>query len=216
MAITYAKFRSGYPIKYPYTPGSAVSPGDVVVAGPSPPVCRVAHLDIAANELGELSHAFGIYSMPKSTSEGMTAGDYVFWNESTNQVTRTSADDRPSFGIVCGTVAAAAERVDVLHWPSALATDLEEQSSSSSSTNSSSSSSSSHSSSASSTSTSSTSSASSPSSSVSSASSTSSASSSLSSTSSASSTSSESSSTSSSSYSSASESSASESSASGI
>jgi len=61
-----------------YTPGSAVSAGDVVVQGD---LVGVAKLDIAANALGALAVA-GVFDFPKATggSTAITAGANVYWD----------------------------------------------------------------------------------------------------------------------------------------
>jgi len=61
-----------------YTPGSAVSAGDVVVQGE---LVGVAKLDIAANALGALA-VKGVFDFPKATgaSTAIAAGANVYWD----------------------------------------------------------------------------------------------------------------------------------------
>ena len=61
-----------------YTPGSAVSAGDVVVQGE---LVGVAKLDIAANALGALA-VEGVFDFPKATGVGtaIAAGANVYWD----------------------------------------------------------------------------------------------------------------------------------------
>lgn len=61
-----------------YTPGSAVTAGDVVVQGE---LIGVAPSDIAANELGALQ-VEGVFDFPKATGGGsaITAGAKVYWD----------------------------------------------------------------------------------------------------------------------------------------
>ena len=61
-----------------YTPGSAVSAGDVVVQGD---LIGVAKIDIAADALGALAVA-GVFDFPKATGGGsaITAGVKVYWD----------------------------------------------------------------------------------------------------------------------------------------
>jgi len=61
-----------------YTPGSAVSAGDVVVQGD---LVGVAKLDIAANALGALA-VEGVFDFPKAAGGGtaITAGAKVYWD----------------------------------------------------------------------------------------------------------------------------------------
>lgn len=68
-----------------YTPGSAVTAGDVIEVGSIP---LVATSDIAASELGALATE-GVFDVPK-TSDAFTAGDAVYWNSSGNPVTGTA------------------------------------------------------------------------------------------------------------------------------
>jgi len=61
-----------------YTPGSAVSAGDVVVQGD---LIGVAKLDIAADALGALA-VDGVFDFPKASgaSTAITAGAKVYWD----------------------------------------------------------------------------------------------------------------------------------------
>ena len=61
-----------------YTPGSAVSAGDVVVQGE---LVGVAKLPIAANALGALA-VTGVFDLPKATGGGtaIAAGANVYWD----------------------------------------------------------------------------------------------------------------------------------------
>lgn len=61
-----------------YTPGSAVSAGDVVVQGD---LIGIAKGDIAANKLGALA-VTGVFDFPKATgaSTAISAGASVYWD----------------------------------------------------------------------------------------------------------------------------------------
>ena len=61
-----------------YTPGSAVTAGDVVVQGE---LVGVAKVDIAANALGALA-VTGVFDFPKATGAGsaITAGANCYWD----------------------------------------------------------------------------------------------------------------------------------------
>lgn len=61
-----------------YTPGSAVSAGDVVVQGD---LIGIAKRPIAANELGALSIE-GVFDLPKATGvgTGIAVGATVYWD----------------------------------------------------------------------------------------------------------------------------------------
>ena len=88
-----------------YTPGAAVSSGDVVVQGE---LVGVANLDIAANELGAL-HVEGVFDFPKATGGGtaITAGAKVYWDVGD---TEAKEDDETGANELIGkTVLAAAD-----------------------------------------------------------------------------------------------------------
>ena len=61
-----------------YTPGSAVSAGDVVLQGD---LIGIANLDIAANALGSLA-VQGVFDFPKATggSTAIAVGVDVYWD----------------------------------------------------------------------------------------------------------------------------------------
>lgn len=108
-----AQFRSGNPVMGEYTPGAAVSAGDVVVLGEMP--C-VAHAAIAANELGALAAGGGIYRV---TAAGpLAAGALVYWDDTNNKVTATATGNK-AFGFVAPGSSASADgdAVDVVHYP---------------------------------------------------------------------------------------------------
>ncbi len=75
-----------------YTPGTAVTAGDVVVQGD---LVGVAKIDIAANKLGALA-VEGIFDFPKSTAGGsaIAAGTTVYWSAGAQQATATSAGNK--------------------------------------------------------------------------------------------------------------------------
>ena len=71
-----------------YTPGSAVSAGDVVVQGD---LVGVARNDIPANRLGGLAVS-GVFDFPKATGdgEGIDAGAKVYWDSNNKKATETA------------------------------------------------------------------------------------------------------------------------------
>ena len=75
-----------------YTPGGAVSAGQVVVVGD---LVGVAKLDIAANVLGQL-HLGGVYDFPKSTAggSGQAAGTTMYWDAGNSVATPTSTGNK--------------------------------------------------------------------------------------------------------------------------
>ena len=86
-----------------YTPGSAVSAGDVVVQGD---LIGVANLDIEAGKLGALAVA-GVIDFPKATGGGsaLTAGTKAYWDVAT-QVAQ--ADDESGANKYLGKVVLSA------------------------------------------------------------------------------------------------------------
>ena len=74
-----------------YTPGSAVSAGDVVVQGD---LIGIAAVDIAANKLGSLQ-VEGVFDVTKATNVAYaTVGTILYWDDTNNVVTTTSAGNK--------------------------------------------------------------------------------------------------------------------------
>jgi predicted RecA/RadA family phage recombinase len=115
MAVTYAVFSHGRPTMVDYTPGSAVSAGDVIVIGAE---IRIAHVDIAANALGALAIGYGVYTMPKSSagSSAIADGAVVYWDPATHQIT-TTAGSLKKLGTTVGASLDADTTQKVLHIP---------------------------------------------------------------------------------------------------
>jgi len=90
-----------------YTPGSAVSAGDVVVQGE---LVGVAKLDIAASALGALAVA-GVFDFPKATgaSTAITAGAKVYWDVGD---TEAKEDDESAANKLIGKAVKAAADAD--------------------------------------------------------------------------------------------------------
>jgi predicted RecA/RadA family phage recombinase len=86
--MTQARFIQGSVETMDYTPGSAVTAGDVVAFGNG---VAIAHSDIEADRLGALAIGGGTYDFAKSGSSGpvFAVGDGVFWNDS-SEVAETS------------------------------------------------------------------------------------------------------------------------------
>lgn len=94
-----------------YTPGSAVTAGDVIVLGT---IIAVATQDIAANAKGALTIT-GIFKFPKTT-DTFTAGDAVYWDADGSPVTGTAssgaADSSAATGNLAGWAVFDAETSD--------------------------------------------------------------------------------------------------------
>ncbi len=90
-----------------YTPGSAVSAGDVVVQGD---LVGIAKLDIAANALGALA-VEGVFDLPKATGGGtaIAAGATVYWDVGD---TEAKTDDETGANELIGKVVKAAADAD--------------------------------------------------------------------------------------------------------
>lgn len=89
-----------------YTPGSAVTAGDVVVQGD---LVGVANSDIAANALGALA-VEGVFDFAKASGDGgITAGALVYWDVA-EAVAKT--DDESAANKLIGKAVAAAGDTD--------------------------------------------------------------------------------------------------------
>ena len=77
----------GNPLMVDYTPGTAVSAGDVVELGDVP---FIAHNAIAANDLGAVAAGGGVY---KATSDGTVdnPGVKIYWDDTAGKITTTAA-----------------------------------------------------------------------------------------------------------------------------
>jgi predicted RecA/RadA family phage recombinase len=74
-----------------YTPGSAVSAGDVVVQAD---LIGIAVVDIAANKLGSLA-VEGVFDVAKATNVAYTTvGTVLYWDDTNNVVTTTSSGNK--------------------------------------------------------------------------------------------------------------------------
>ena len=75
-----------------YTPGSAVTAGQVVVQGE---LVGVAKVDIPANALGALALG-GVFDFPKATGVGtaISAGANCYWNAAAQQATTTATGNK--------------------------------------------------------------------------------------------------------------------------
>ena len=90
-------------VRMDYTPGAAVSAGDVVVVGD---LVGVATRDIAANALGALN-INEVFRFPKTagTGEAIAQGKIVYW-DATNEVATETASTHKVIG---KTIAAAGD-----------------------------------------------------------------------------------------------------------
>ena len=105
-----------------YTPGSAVSAGDVVVINR---IVGIAKLDIAANQLGALA-VDGVFDIPKK-NEVISAGAAVYWDADgdpvggtagTGALTCTAADGiLAGFAVATAAGSATAARTKLAYQP---------------------------------------------------------------------------------------------------
>ena len=86
-----------------YTPGSAVTAGDVIVQGD---LIGIGMGDIAANTLGALA-VTGVFDVPKATgaSTAITAGATVYWDVADEEA---KTDDESAANNLLGKVVKAA------------------------------------------------------------------------------------------------------------
>jgi predicted RecA/RadA family phage recombinase len=111
--MAQADFYHGDPVMVDYTPGSAVSAGDVVVVAGAP---MVAHSDIPANTLGAVAAGGGVYTV---TGNGaIAAGTRVYWIDADNKITATPGGNR-FFGFTVSACSGDGSTCNVLHVPDA-------------------------------------------------------------------------------------------------
>lgn len=106
-----ADLHHGTPVMVDYTPGSAVTAGDVIVQNDVP---NIAHSDIAANRLGAVAQGGGVY---KCTADAaIVVGKKVYWNDTANKVTETATGNK-LFGLTVTASAADGDAIYVEHRP---------------------------------------------------------------------------------------------------
>ena len=94
-----------------YTPGSAVTAGDVIVLGE---LVTVADEDIAASALGAVSKR-GIYRFPKTAATTYAVGVKVYWDVADQEITEDADGGTNKFaGYVALAAASADTTIDVL------------------------------------------------------------------------------------------------------
>lgn len=106
-----ATFYHGDPRMVDYTPGSAVTAGDIIVQGVTP---MIAHRDIPANRKGALAAGGGVYDCDCNASIG--AGVAVWWDDTNNRVT-TTATSNTHFGTTTEASRLSNTKVRVRHEP---------------------------------------------------------------------------------------------------
>jgi predicted RecA/RadA family phage recombinase len=106
-------FKHGDPLMVDYTPGSAVTAGDVLVLED---VLRVAHLDIEASRKGALAAGGGVYEGPKTVGQAFSDGETVYWNATTKRFTTTAGANKV-FGPAAGDADASDTTARVQHRP---------------------------------------------------------------------------------------------------
>lgn len=108
-----AIFRHGTPIMSDYTPGSAISAGDVVVVDDVP--C-IAHSDLVSGRLEAVAMRGGAYEC--AADAAIVAGSKVYWDDTNNKVTETATGNKGFGYIEAGSSAAAdGDKVNVIHAP---------------------------------------------------------------------------------------------------
>lgn len=104
-----ATFVSGSPEMVDYTPGSAVTAGDVIVTADT---VRIAHVDIEANRLGSLAANGGVYRVKADTA--IAADKKVYWVDASNEVTETAGSNKV-FGVTVEASSASDAYINVRH-----------------------------------------------------------------------------------------------------
>ena len=111
--MAQAEFVHGNPLMVDHTPTGAVTNGDVIVMQDS---IRIAHLDITATKLGALAAGGAVYKLNKNTSQAMTDGEILYWNDTANELT-TTASTHKKFGVAAQTKLAADTAIWAQHIP---------------------------------------------------------------------------------------------------
>jgi len=73
-----------------YTPGADVAAGDVVVQGD---LVGVSKRDIKSGKLGALA-VYGVFDFAKGAGVAYTIGQILYWDDTANVVTTTSAGNK--------------------------------------------------------------------------------------------------------------------------
>ncbi len=108
-----ARFLYGNPLMIKHTPTSAVAAGEVVeIVADTGPI-GIAHNNIAANARGNLSVGPAVYECV-CTDTGLSAGTFVFWDTTANEVTTDDAiGTNPPFGRILKATTATQQKVPV-------------------------------------------------------------------------------------------------------
>lgn len=107
-----AQFHKGGNVEMiPYTPGTDIDSGTVIVIGYTP--C-VAHYDMPANILGDVALRGGRYTMTGDAV--IPAGRRVWWDDTANKITETSTSNK-RFGITASACGGDGQTCDVDHDP---------------------------------------------------------------------------------------------------
>lgn len=88
-----AQFHSGDPVMVPYTPGSDVAAGKVIVVGVT---AQIAHNDIKSGRIGALAAGGGLYVVAKDAN-AIGAKVIVYWDD-TNKVATATAGSNKKLG----------------------------------------------------------------------------------------------------------------------
>lgn len=98
---THAHFEHGAQLKIDYTPGGAVSAGDIIDLGGG--LVGVANRAIAANEKDALDVGGGVYAVKKAAGTGVTfaVGAEVYWDTVAETAVATPSANTTPFGICC-------------------------------------------------------------------------------------------------------------------
>lgn len=107
-----AQFHSGNPIMVEYTPSQAVSAGQVIVTNDT---VRIAHRDIAANELGALAAGDGLYWVKCLDPGGIQADRVIGWNNTFKGVTNLETASDYAFGVTVTACTAEGQLILVRH-----------------------------------------------------------------------------------------------------
>lgn len=111
-----ATFKRGEYATVDYTPGAAVTAGDIVLLGNTTGICNgIAHSDIANGVLGTLAVG-GAAQYDIKVASNYAAWTKVYWDDANNVATSTSTN-MSLLGFTTEASAAANSIVNVLHQP---------------------------------------------------------------------------------------------------
>ncbi len=91
----HAKYHSGNYNTVDGIAGGDIAAGDVIVISET---CRIAHLPIAAGELGAFADGGGLYYVECLDTAGIVNGSRVYWDDANDGVSKDPTSGGATFG----------------------------------------------------------------------------------------------------------------------